>query len=136
MLSRFEVRKDMVQELTESAATRLGRIATILTGAVREVTHEVGDWFSDAFEMQEAARRAHAERDAAEQERLADESGGPGDPVEAAAGSTTSDDAALRTADGQNRGTTHPTGDAAVPVAPAAAGVGPDVDGTGPAASA
>ena len=65
MLSRFEVRKDMVQELTESAATRVGRIATILSGAVRDVTHEVGDWFSDAFEMQEAARRAEAERVAA-----------------------------------------------------------------------
>jgi hypothetical protein len=72
VLSRFEVRKDLVQELTESAATHVGRIATILTGSVRDVTHEVGEWFSDVFEMREAARRAHAEREAAEAADLPD----------------------------------------------------------------
>ena len=58
MVSRFEIGKDTVQELTESAATHVGRIATILAGAVREVTHEVGEWASDVFEMNEAARKA------------------------------------------------------------------------------
>ena len=57
-MNRFEIAKDTVQELTESAATHVGRIATILTGAVREVTHEVGEWASDLFEMREAAGRA------------------------------------------------------------------------------
>jgi len=57
-VNRFEIAKDTVQELTESAATHVGRIATILTGAVREVTHEVGEWASDLFEMREAAGRA------------------------------------------------------------------------------
>jgi hypothetical protein len=58
MLSRFEIAKDTVQELTESAATHVGRIATILTGAMRELTHEVGEWASDVIEMREAAGRA------------------------------------------------------------------------------
>ena len=58
MLSRFEIAKDTVQELTESAATHVGRIATILTAAVREVTHEMGEWASDVIEMREAAGRA------------------------------------------------------------------------------
>ena len=58
MLSRFEIAKDTVQELTESAATHVGRIATILSAAVREVTHEVGEWASDVIEMREAANKA------------------------------------------------------------------------------
>jgi hypothetical protein len=61
VLSRFEITKDTVQEITESAATHVGRIATILAGAVREVTHEMGEWASDVFESRDAAGRA--ERD-------------------------------------------------------------------------
>jgi hypothetical protein len=60
MVSRFEIGKDTVQVLTESAATHFGRIATILAGAVRGVTHEVGEWASDVIEMREAADRARA----------------------------------------------------------------------------
>ena len=60
MVSRFEIGKDTVQVLTESAATHVGRIATILAGALRDVTHEVGEWASDVFEMREAAERARA----------------------------------------------------------------------------
>lgn len=60
MPSRFEIRKDTVQVLTESAATHVGRIATIVTGAVREIAHELGEWASDAFEMREAAAKAEA----------------------------------------------------------------------------
>jgi hypothetical protein len=58
MVNRFEIAKDTVQVVTESAATHVGRIATILTGAVREITHEVGEWASDVFEIREAAERA------------------------------------------------------------------------------
>ena len=61
MVSRFEIGKDTAQVLTESAATHVGRIATIITGAVREIAHELGEWASDAFEMRDAADRA--ERD-------------------------------------------------------------------------
>jgi hypothetical protein len=63
MVNRFEIAKDTVQVVTESAATHVGRIATILTGAIREVTHEVGEWASDVFDMREAADRAEQARD-------------------------------------------------------------------------
>ncbi|MFF0814483.1 hypothetical protein ACFYVR_04890 [Rhodococcus sp. NPDC003318] len=58
MVGKFERRKDTVQELTESGATHVGRIAMIIAGAVRDVTREIGDWISDGIEMREAAQRA------------------------------------------------------------------------------
>ncbi|MEO9138958.1 MAG: hypothetical protein ABI345_07815 [Jatrophihabitans sp.] len=58
MVGKFEIQKDTVQVIAESAATHVGRIATILTGAVRDLTHEVGEWASDVFEIREAAGRA------------------------------------------------------------------------------
>jgi hypothetical protein len=58
MVSRLEAAKDTAQVLTESAAAHVGRIATIITGAVREVAHEMGEWASDAFEMRDAANKA------------------------------------------------------------------------------
>ena len=61
MVGRFERNKDTLQELTESAATHVGNIAGIITGAVREVTQEIGDWISDGIEMREAARKAGAD---------------------------------------------------------------------------
>jgi hypothetical protein len=62
MVSGFEAAKDTVQEVTESAATHLGRIGTILTGAVRDVAREVGDWATDVIEMREASQRARSDR--------------------------------------------------------------------------
>ncbi len=58
MPNRLEIAKDTAQVLTESAASHAGRIATIITGAVREIAHEMGEWATDAFEMREAADRA------------------------------------------------------------------------------
>lgn len=58
MVSRGEVAKDTAQEVLESTAVRVGRIATIITGAVRDVVRELGGLATDAFEMREAARRA------------------------------------------------------------------------------
>lgn len=58
MVGRFERNKDTIQELTESAATRVGAIAGIIAGAVRDVTREVGEWITDGIEMREAARAA------------------------------------------------------------------------------
>jgi hypothetical protein len=58
MVSRLEVAKDTAQVLTESAANHVGRIALIITGAVREIAHEMGEWATDAFEMREAANHA------------------------------------------------------------------------------
>lgn len=61
MVGKLEIAKDTAQVLTESAAQHVGRIATIITSAVREVTHELGEWASDAFEMRDAAGRADAD---------------------------------------------------------------------------
>jgi hypothetical protein len=61
MVGKLEISKDTLQVLTESAAVHVGRIATIITGAVREVTHELGEWASDAFEMRDAAGRAETD---------------------------------------------------------------------------
>ncbi|MGX7826979.1 hypothetical protein ACTG9Q_17985 [Actinokineospora sp. 24-640] len=63
MVSEFESRKDTLQELTESAADHVGRIAQIVTTAVRDVAREVGDWATDVIEMNEASRRARADQD-------------------------------------------------------------------------
>jgi hypothetical protein len=61
VVSKAEAAKDTVQVLTESAANHVGRIATIVTAAVRDIAHEMGEWASDAFEMREAANRATEE---------------------------------------------------------------------------
>lgn len=57
-----------MQEVVESGATHVGRIATIVTAAVRDVTREVGSWATDMFEMREASRRAQADHEAQERE--------------------------------------------------------------------
>jgi hypothetical protein len=61
-ISKLETGKDSAQVLAESAAVHVGRIATIVTAAVREIAHEIGEWASDAFEMRDAAARAEADR--------------------------------------------------------------------------
>ena len=58
MVSPIERAKDTAQVLTESAATHIGRIATIVTGAVTDVAREAGEWVTDVFEMRDAAIRA------------------------------------------------------------------------------
>jgi hypothetical protein len=59
-LGRLERRKDTIQVVVESGATHVGRIAGIITGAVRDVTRELGDWATDVFEIRDAAQRARA----------------------------------------------------------------------------
>ena len=63
MVGRFEIGKDVAQELAESAAVHVGRISTIVTTAVRDVAREVGSWATDAFELREAAARAAADEE-------------------------------------------------------------------------
>jgi hypothetical protein len=58
MVGQFESGKDTVQVITESAATHIGNIATIITGAVRGIARETGDWISEVIEMREASQRA------------------------------------------------------------------------------
>lgn len=63
MVGQFERTKDTLQVLTESAATRIGTIATIITGAVRDIARETGDWLTDMIEMREASRRAQEDEE-------------------------------------------------------------------------
>jgi hypothetical protein len=63
MISKGEAAKDTAQVVIESTATHIGRIATIITGAVRDIVREIGEMASDAFEMREAAQRATREDD-------------------------------------------------------------------------
>jgi chlorite dismutase len=59
----LESRKDLMQEAVETGATHVGRIATIVTGAVRDVANEVGTWATDLFEMREASARARVDHE-------------------------------------------------------------------------
>ena len=63
MVGQFESGKDTVQVITESAATHIGNIATIITGAVRDIARETGDWLTDVIEMREAAQKAREDRE-------------------------------------------------------------------------
>ncbi|MBJ8342415.1 hypothetical protein JGU71_26335 [Antrihabitans sp. YC3-6] len=58
MVGKFESNKDLVQDLTETTATRVGNIASIITDAVKGVAREVGDLISDGLEMREATKKA------------------------------------------------------------------------------
>ncbi|MEV4421677.1 hypothetical protein AB0L40_17095 [Patulibacter sp. NPDC049589] len=80
----LETRKDLVQEAVESGATHVGRIATIVTGAVRDVAREIGSFATDVFEMREASGRALKEHAAEAEERAAREAAAA-DPDDAAA---------------------------------------------------
>jgi hypothetical protein len=67
----IETRKDLVQEAVESGATHVGRIATIITGAVRDVAREIGSFATDVFEMREASDRALKDHETESLERSA-----------------------------------------------------------------
>ncbi len=57
-LSRGEIRKDAVQNTVEAAATTVGQVTTILTGAVRDVARALGGFATEVFEIRDSARRA------------------------------------------------------------------------------
>jgi hypothetical protein len=57
-LSKGEIRKDAVQNTVEAAATTVGQVATILTGAVKDVAGAVGGFATELFEIRDAARKA------------------------------------------------------------------------------
>jgi hypothetical protein len=63
-LDRLETGKDTIQVAVESGATHVAGVFSIVVGAVRDVTREVGDWATDVFEIRDAARRARADADA------------------------------------------------------------------------
>ncbi len=58
MPRKLEVIKDVLQVAVDSGAERVGRITSVITGAVRDVTREVGEWASDVFEVVDAGRTA------------------------------------------------------------------------------
>ena len=57
-LSRGEIRKDAVQDTVEAAASTVGQVATIVTGAVRDVVRALGGFATEIFEIRDAARKA------------------------------------------------------------------------------
>jgi hypothetical protein len=57
-LSKLEIRKDAVQDTVAAAATTVGQVATIVTGAVRDVAGAVGGFATELFEIRESAKRA------------------------------------------------------------------------------
>lgn len=60
-LSKAEIRKDAVQNTVEAAAGAVGQVATIITGAVKDVAGTVGGFATELFEIRDAARRAAAD---------------------------------------------------------------------------
>ncbi|AUH69716.1 MULTISPECIES: hypothetical protein [Gordonia] len=58
MVGRAERNKDLIQEVVESAAHRVGNITSIITTAVADVAREIGELVTDGFEMREAAKTA------------------------------------------------------------------------------
>jgi len=61
MISRNEIRKDVLQESTEAVVATTSVVAGIVITAVRDVTRAVGSLATDLFEIREAARRAEDE---------------------------------------------------------------------------
>lgn len=62
-LTKGEIRKDAVQDAVEATAGTVGQVATILTGAVRDVASAIGGLATDIFEIRDAARRASEQAD-------------------------------------------------------------------------
>jgi hypothetical protein len=60
-LSKGEIAKDAVQHTVEAGAETVASVAMILTGAVRDITHALGGFATEMFEIRDAARRARAE---------------------------------------------------------------------------
>ena len=60
-LSKSEIRKDAVQGTVDAAAATVGQVATIITGAVREVASAIGGFATEVFEIRDSARKASEE---------------------------------------------------------------------------
>lgn len=64
-ISRAEIGKDAVQSAVEATAGAVGEVASILTGAVKDVAGAIGGLATEVFEIREAAKRASVEQDPA-----------------------------------------------------------------------
>lgn len=60
-LSRAEIAKDAVQDLTGATAGAVAQVTGIVTRAVTEIAGVVGDLATEAFEVRDSARRAQAD---------------------------------------------------------------------------
>ena len=60
-LTKAEIGKDANQSTAEAAAVAVGEVATIITGAVRDVATAIGGFATEVFEIRESARKAQAE---------------------------------------------------------------------------
>ena len=57
-LSDAEIGKDTIQATVEAAAGTVGQVATIITGAVRDVATAIGGFATEVFEIRDAAKKA------------------------------------------------------------------------------
>ena len=57
-LSRAEIRKDAAQDAVQAAATAVGQVTAIVTGAVRDVAGALGGFATEIFEIRDSARKA------------------------------------------------------------------------------
>jgi hypothetical protein len=57
-LNKFEIRKDALQDTVAAAATTVGQVTTIITGAVKDVAGSIGGFATELFEIRESAKRA------------------------------------------------------------------------------
>ena len=57
-LSKGEIRTDAVQDAVQAAATTVGQVTAIVTGAVRDVAGALGGFATEIFEIRDSARKA------------------------------------------------------------------------------
>ena len=70
-LSKAEISKDALQSGAQAAAATVGEVATIITGAVKDVAGAIGGLATELFEIRDASQRAmvrHADDSGAEDE--------------------------------------------------------------------
>ncbi|MGZ4486451.1 MAG: hypothetical protein ACXVW1_00870 [Nocardioides sp.] len=67
-LSKAEIRKDAAQDAVQAAATVVGQVTSIVTGAVCEVAGALGGFATELFEIRDSARKAAGDREGSAQD--------------------------------------------------------------------
>jgi hypothetical protein len=62
-ISKGEIAKDALQDTVTATALTVGQVATIVTGAVKEIAGALGGLATEVFEIRDAARRAAEQQD-------------------------------------------------------------------------
>lgn len=60
-LSKAEISKDALQAGAQAAAATVGEVATIITGAVKDVAGALGGLATELFEIRDASQKAIAD---------------------------------------------------------------------------